>query len=293
MTDSGAPVTGGREPARHRWALLGHRGGKVLSWGLFGCAAALVATSVFLAVGIAGPAAGGSTSFQEPPAALPVEVPTAPSPEPSSIGSGPVARAVENARLAARKRQQDPKSNPAPVQIAIKQLGIDQKLINLRVQRSVLQVPKDYGDIGWWSDGPTPGSEGAATIVGHADSQVGPAVFYYVTALEKGAKISVKRQDGSVARFVVDRVERYAKDDFPVKKVYRLNGRPALHLITCGGEFDYATGQYTDNVVAFAYLTDVVKPKKDKAGENKKADKKKNKRGAKNKDQDQEEARDS
>ena len=51
--------------------------------------------------------------------------------------------------------------------------------MNLEVDSSgELGVPKNYAAAGWWASGPAPGSDGAAVIVGHVDSQRGAAVFY-------------------------------------------------------------------------------------------------------------------
>ncbi len=67
--------------------------------------------------------------------------------------------------------------------------------------------------------------------------------------------MTVGRADGTTARFVVDRVERYPKDAFPTVAVYGdTTQRAELRLITCGGAFDTATGHYVDNVVAYAHL---------------------------------------
>lgn len=64
-----------------------------------------------------------------------------------------------------------------------------------------------------------PGSTGTAVIAGHVDAPKGPAAFYGLGALKKGAKITIPRQDGLTAHFVVDGVEGYEKDDFPDRKV--------------------------------------------------------------------------
>ena len=80
-------------------------------------------------------------------------------------------------------------------------------------------------------------------------------MFYRLGSLTKGAKVSVARKDGSTATFVVDKVARYSKDDFPTATVYgSASNRAELRLITCGGAFDQATGHYVDNIVAFAHL---------------------------------------
>jgi Sortase domain len=66
--------------------------------------------------------------------------------------------------------------------------------------------------------------------------------------------VVVVRADGSTARFRVDAVHRYAKDDFPTTTVYGPTHDAQLRLITCGGEFDRAAGSYRDNVVVTATL---------------------------------------
>ena len=107
---------------------------------------------------------------------------------------------------------------------------------------------------GWYESGTTPGERGTAIVAGHVDNADGPAVFYGLGALKKGAGIEVDRRDGSVARFTVDAVEVYAAKDFPDEKVYGAARRPELRVITCGGEYSRATG-YQGNVVVFAHLT--------------------------------------
>jgi hypothetical protein len=69
--------------------------------------------------------------------------------------------------------------------------------------------------------------------------------------------VSIEGADGSIAVFVVERIARYAKDEFPTLKVYTTNGTE-LRLITCGGEFDDSAGSYPDNVVVFASLAQVL-----------------------------------
>lgn len=145
-----------------------------------------------------------------------------------------------------------------PVQLKIPELKIDQRLVGLRVRADrQLEVPQSYGDIGWWNTGPVAGDPGAALMVGHLDSQEGPAVFYGLSSLTTGAAIAVRRADGTTVTFAVTKVQSFAKDDFPDQLVYRTEGKSSLHLLTCGGSYDPSTG-YRDNVVVFA---DLVKPK--------------------------------
>lgn len=145
-----------------------------------------------------------------------------------------------------------------PVSLAIPSIGVKTSgIVDLSLDKSgKLQAPTDFGKAGWYANGPTPGEFGPAVIGAHVDSKAGPAVFYRLGSLKKGATVSVVRKDGSTARFVVDRVARYSKSDFPTATVYGdTKGRAELRLITCGGAFDQSTGHYVDNIVAFAHLT--------------------------------------
>ncbi len=144
------------------------------------------------------------------------------------------------------------------MQLSLPALDIDQRLIGLRVGADQqLDVPQSYDDIGWWSTGPVPGDPGAALMVGHLDSLDGPAVFAGLPSLTKGATVSVRRADGTQVKFAVTKVQAFPKDRFPDELVYRTEGRPSLHLVTCGGTYD-SSGGYRDNVVVFA---DLIKPK--------------------------------
>ncbi|MER6009662.1 class F sortase [Streptomyces bluensis] len=110
--------------------------------------------------------------------------------------------------------------------------------------------------VGWYEAGATPGERGTAIVAGHVDTADGPAVFYRLGALTKGARVEVERRDGTVAVFSVDAVEVYDAHAFPDEKVYGAADRPELRLITCGGGYSKRTG-YRGNVVVFAHLTGV------------------------------------
>ena len=73
------------------------------------------------------------------------------------------------------------------------------------------------------------------------------------TTLRPGEKVLVDRADGSVAGFVVTRVESFDKDSFPSKQVYGNIDHGGLRLITCDG-LDEASGSFADNLVVFADL---------------------------------------
>jgi hypothetical protein len=60
----------------------------------------------------------------------------------------------------------------------------------------------------------------------------------------------------------VKSVETFLKAQFPSQKVYGPHGVRGLQLVTCGGDFDKASGHYLSNVVAFTSLVSTTPPKK-------------------------------
>ncbi|GGW38508.1 class F sortase [Streptomyces lucensis JCM 4490] len=144
-----------------------------------------------------------------------------------------------------------------PTRIRIPAIHVNAPLMALALTPagSLDVPPADRKNLaGWYEAGTMPGETGTAIVAGHVDNTEGPAVFYDLGALRRGARIEVDRQDGSVAVFTVDAVEVYAASAFPDEKVYGAAARPELRVITCGGGYSRTTG-YRGNVVVFARLT--------------------------------------
>lgn len=150
-----------------------------------------------------------------------------------------------------------PLTGSPPTRIRIPSIHVDAPLAGLGLDPGgSLQVPpparRDLA--GWYRDGTTPGATGTALIAGHVDDAAGPAVFYHLGALRRGAAIEIPRADGRTAVFTVHAVEVYDAGAFPDTRVYGPSARAELRVITCGGDFSPRTG-YRGNVVVFAHLT--------------------------------------
>ncbi|MCW2845951.1 MAG: putative secreted protein [Nocardioides sp.] len=143
----------------------------------------------------------------------------------------------------------------APVRISIPAIDVSARVTRLGVNADrTVEVPGDPATTGWYRYGPRPGTRGSAVILGHVDSDSGPAVFYRLRDLEPGDEVSVRAANGSVSRFRVLRLRTYPNADFPAEQVYGPHGRThGLQLVTCGGAYDSATG-YQANVVVFTSL---------------------------------------
>jgi hypothetical protein len=146
----------------------------------------------------------------------------------------------------------------APVRIVIPVLKVNAPVIplGLNPDGSVAVPPLDDHNLaGWFTGSVTPGMIGASVILGHVDSWSGGSVFFTIKNLRPGEQIDVIRADGSTAIFTVDGLQKAAKVAFPTSAVYGSPGYPALRLITCGGPFNTATGEYRDNIIVYAHLT--------------------------------------
>ena len=230
----------------------GRRGGKLVAAAVTAVLAIMGGIVLFFGMrGASGPpepplerglAAASSTTTPSPSAA--------PSPSVTSSANKPAGSASAQVDLGPVLSASD------PVGLDIPAIGVKSRdLVALGLAKDgSIEVPTDFGQPGWYTLGPTPGELGPAVISGHVDSKKGPAIFYRLGAVKTGEQVKVSRKDGSVATFVVDKVARYAKADFPTSLVYGPTKRAEIRLVTCGGAFDQATGHYVDNIVVFGHL---------------------------------------
>jgi len=171
-------------------------------------------------------------------------------PQPSATATGATGPAGKAWWLSLRRS--------LPVSVDIPAIGVHSVLLRLGVKPDgTMQVPPLHGPslAAWYKYSVTPGQIGTSVIEGHVDTKQGPGVFFRLGALRPGDLIDVRLADRITAVFRVTGVRQYLKSRFPAKTVYRDATRfAALRLITCGGAFDYATGQYLSSTVVFAFL---------------------------------------
>lgn len=102
---------------------------------------------------------------------------------------------------------------------------------------------------GWYEPGPEPGQIGPAIVLGHVNGGGRPGVFAHLADLQPGDEIDV-----DALRFVVTEVQHADKDAFPADRVYGATEQPELRVITCGGVFNHASGNYEDNIIVYAEM---------------------------------------
>ncbi|WP_312880410.1 class F sortase [Actinokineospora xionganensis] len=142
-----------------------------------------------------------------------------------------------------------------PVSVEIPKIRAKSSLVPVGLAADgTLEVPPTSQPLqaAWYELGPMPGEVGPSVVLGHVDGDGKPGIFHQLTKLAPGDEVLIAREDGSTVTFVVRRLQQVAKDAFPTEEVYGDTAGPELRLITCGGSFDRATGNYRDNVIAYA-----------------------------------------
>lgn len=145
-----------------------------------------------------------------------------------------------------------------PVRLRIPKLSIDTTFVAPLglAESGEIEVPDSNTEVGWYQYGPTPGELGPAVIVGHVDSYIGPAVFFYLGQLDLGDDIYIDRADGTTAHFVVEELERPKQSSFPTARVYGDIDHAGLRLITCSGIYERGKQRYTHNLIVYARLAE-------------------------------------
>lgn len=135
----------------------------------------------------------------------------------------------------------------SPVQLIVPRLQIDAPVVAISGASGALLPPSDPLMIGWWVEGPKPGSaEGTALLTGHT-VHYGGGAFDHLASLAVGDHFRIRTAKG-VITYVVQRVRKYttgrlAQDS---KSLFRLTGDPKVLLITCS---NWNGTIYLDNTV--------------------------------------------
>lgn len=140
-----------------------------------------------------------------------------------------------------------------PVAIQISQAQVDAQIEPLQVVDGVMQDPTGPWVVAWYEDLAALDEGGNTVMAGHIDYwNVGPAVFYSIDDLAAGAEIAVIGEDGETYTYAVEWVQQYDAANAPITDIVGPTPDESLTLITCGGEFNYATGEYVQRTVVRA-----------------------------------------
>ncbi len=182
---------------------------------------------------------------QEAPAALAAPTPTAEAAAPT-----PSSRAVEATATPF------PKSGAPLVRLMIPAIGIDQELVEGKVdaRTNTMVDPSGPFDIAYYTYSAHPGS-GNSVFAGHLDYRnVGPAVFWNLRQLEQGDQVILRLSDGLELRYAVEfnRIHSAAEHEAWESLFRAAAASDAVTLYTCDGSFDTRTRSYSERRVVRA-----------------------------------------
>jgi LPXTG-site transpeptidase (sortase) family protein len=142
-----------------------------------------------------------------------------------------------------------------PTRLVIDAIGVDAPITPVGLTPwGAMEAPEQLAEVGWFTQGAAPGATGRAVLAGHRDSIDGPAVFFDLEQLQRGDVVTIYARDGAVRlSYVVYDTELYPLGGAPAERIFGSNGSADLALITCGGDFTWASG-YSHRVVIYARL---------------------------------------
>lgn len=180
--------------------------------------------------------------------AAPTVAPTLPAASPTAAPR-PVAVPTVKATLRPAPREQ-----PEPTRFRAGDVDIDLPVEPYGVDDAgLMQLPETVDEVAWYAYSARPGDgRGSTVLAAHVDTVAdGLGPFARLRELDKGEELSVTDASDRTRRYVVTGVEKVAKTEVPLDRVFAREGDPELKIITCGGSFDRGHG-YSDNVIVTA-----------------------------------------
>ncbi|MBA3644119.1 MAG: class F sortase [Chloroflexia bacterium] len=142
-----------------------------------------------------------------------------------------------------------------PISIAIARAAVNAEIEPLKVVDGKMPDPSGPWVVAWYENLAGLGEGSNVVMAGHIDYwNIGPAVFYTISQLAEGDEIAITGADGEVYQYGVEWVRQYEAADAPIEEIVGRAAGDVLTLITCGGTFDYATGEYLQRTVVRANL---------------------------------------
>jgi hypothetical protein len=144
----------------------------------------------------------------------------------------------------------------APRRIVIPRLHASAPIVSVGTNHRELTIPVSPKVVGWWSGGAKPGQRtGTALLAGHINYAGTSGVLARIATLRPDDRVYVTgSRHGRLVRlrFRITGVRTYPKSALPYRQIFDQHSAGRLAIVTCGGPFDARTGNYRDNVVAFA-----------------------------------------
>jgi hypothetical protein len=147
-----------------------------------------------------------------------------------------------------------------PLSITVDTAGIAAPVEQVEIVDGIMQDPSGPWVVAWYKETGRLGVPDAnICVAGHVDYwNVGPAVFYNIRNLVEGDPVDMAGEDGKTYRYEVQWVELYDAANAPIQDIVGSTGEQSLTIITCGGEFNYQTGEYVSRTVVRCRFSEVI-----------------------------------
>ena len=163
---------------------------------------------------------------------------------PTTGAAGRVRRTWSQARFAGLR---------SLVGLTVERAGIDAGIETLRIVDGVMQDPTGPWVVAWYENLGSLGRDDNVVIAGHIDYwNVGPAVFYNMRRPAARRPDRRRRRGRSKTTRTPSNGCSNSTPAIPLEEMAGPTDEQALTLITCGGAFDYANGQYFQRTVVRA-----------------------------------------
>jgi LPXTG-site transpeptidase (sortase) family protein len=158
-------------------------------------------------------------------------------PGPAALDPGPVARAT----------------GVRPIALQVESIGISAEIEQLNIVDGIMQDPTGPWVVSWYEETAGLDQIGNLVAAGHINYwNVGDAVFANIDDLQEGDLIVFTGEDEAKYTYAVQwtqLVEVATMDTDTLQDLVGPTDAENVTLITCGGEFDYNTGEYLSRTV--------------------------------------------
>lgn len=138
-----------------------------------------------------------------------------------------------------------------PRLLRIPALGVETIVQRVGITPSrAIAAPSNVHVVGWYVQAAIPGQPGVSVIDGHVSGRYAKGVFRDLARLKAHDVVQIEYGNGKTKTFEVMTVQTMSPEQAAVAMLRKRADIPSqLNLITCGGSFDRAAGQYTARTV--------------------------------------------
>ncbi len=180
--------------------------------------------------------------------------------ESTELGPMPSTGTVRDGFTDQAPEQPDAAGGVIPTELIVEKAQIAAEVEVQEIVDGVMQNPTGPWIVSWYEQTSELGVVGNVVMAGHVDYwNVGPSVFFNLGDLVEGDPIEVLGENQTTFSYAVEWNEVFDLEELTSGKITELVGPtedPVLTLITCGGEFDYASGEYLSRRVVRASLVE-------------------------------------